>query len=175
MLNIPLPSSLLLDDISLNKFTISPLIKVVIVMVIRVNQLVKNVTSSLDEPVLKSRSCAFGKIASANTLTDTKNIPIGWKIGVSLQSSTVNTINPKDMENAHAYSKGENIRLFINVAIIMVGMSLQDRNMTFVGKLMKFKDRLDKAEDVMRHSVRTKYDLTGAFIPFSLVMNFLST
>ena len=58
-----------------------------------------------------NRSCALGRTASAQTLNDTKANPMGWNIGVNVQSAAANKTKPKQIQDAHKYSTDENIFL----------------------------------------------------------------
>jgi hypothetical protein len=61
---------------------------------------------------------------------------MGWKDGVSFQSAAAKKTRPAHTASAQEYSIEENTFLFNMEATIIVGMSLQDRKTTFVGKLM---------------------------------------
>lgn len=114
----------------------SPDMSVMTVIAISAKKLVYRVTSSLLDPNRNNFSCALGSTASATTERLTYRMPIGLKDGVSFQSAAANIINPAHIATPHTYSVDENVRLFIMVAITMVGINLQDRKTTLVGKLM---------------------------------------
>jgi hypothetical protein len=63
-------------------------------------------------------------------------IPMELNVGVSCQSAAAKNTKPAQTAKAHVYSTDVNILLFKIDATSMVGMSLQDRNTTLVGKLM---------------------------------------
>jgi len=60
-------------------------------------------------------------------------------------------------------------------ATAIVGMSLQDRKTTLVGKLMKFNAKLDKADEDMRQNVKSGYADSGATRPLSFAIYVRST
>ena len=78
------------------------------------------------------------------------------------------------MAIAEAYSYDLKTLLLIIVAMIIVGMSLQDRKTTFVGKLISLSEILDRLDDAMRQNVSKGYDASGATRPVSLATYFLS-
>ena len=131
----------------------SPDINVVNVMTIKVNILVYKVTSNRDDPIRNNFSWALGNIASAQTLNDTSVNPTGWKVGDNSHSAAANKINPIQIATAQAYSVLEKILRCINDATIMVGMSLQDRKTTLVGKLIKFNAKSESADDETKQKV----------------------
>jgi hypothetical protein len=56
----------------------------------------------------------------------------------------------------------------MNDATSIVGMSLQERKTTFVGKLIKFNAKLERADDDIKQNVKSGYWDRGATRPVSL-------
>ena len=105
-----------------------PFPKVITVIPMKLYKLLYTVTSKRELPSLNKCSCALGNIESATTLPLTNTRPKELNCSGSSEYSAMEyRTRPAQMQNAQRYSYERNFLELTMVAMIMVGINLQER------------------------------------------------